>query len=117
MANIKGGVRKTVKPEDYKKIEAMASYGLSVEKIANVLGMSKKTLERRAKENGKVKTALELGRAKAEANVSKAAYGMAVSGKVPAMTMFWLKCRAGWKENQEENNFQDINIDFTCAKD
>jgi hypothetical protein len=29
------------------------------------------------------------------------AYQQAKSGKVPAMTMFWLKCRCGWREVRE----------------
>ena len=30
--------------------------------------------------------------------VAQALYKMAISGTCPAATMFWLKCRAGWKE-------------------
>ena len=42
--------------------------------------------------------AIERGRDAAIANVSQTAYQMAVSGEHPAMTMFWLKTRARWKE-------------------
>ena len=38
------------------------------------------------------------GRAIAKSKVMKTAYRMAISGEVPAMTMFWLKTQAGWRE-------------------
>lgn len=36
--------------------------------------------------------------------VLKSAFRQAISGKVPAMTMFWLKCRARWREVHEEKH-------------
>ena len=84
--------------KDYKKIETLAGYGLTMDQIAGVFSMSKDTLERRAKKVDMLHAAIEEGRAKAAARVTQSAYQMAVSGKVPAMTMFWLKTRCRWKE-------------------
>lgn len=83
---------------DLKKIEGMAAFGMPVKKIAIIMGMSKATFERRCIENPLIFEALERGRANAEMQVTNAAYNMAKSGQNTAMTQFWLKCRAGWKD-------------------
>lgn len=83
-----------------RQVETMSGLGLTVDKMAAIFGLSKKTFERIVADNPEVSDALEKGRAAAEANVTKTAYSLAVSGKVPAMTMFWLKCRARWREVQ-----------------
>jgi hypothetical protein len=45
--------------------------------------------------------------------VMQTAFKMAVSGKTPAMTMFWLKTQAGWKEHQLEPEIErDIQVRF-----
>lgn len=82
------------------EIEEMAGCGMTVAQIAGILGLSKKTLERRVKGTSDAFDALEKGRAKAARQVTATAYGLAISGQSPAMTMFWLKCRAGWTEKQ-----------------
>ena len=85
-------------PDEVKRIETMAGLGLNVSQMAAVLNMSKKTFERRMHDTEGASDALEKGRASAALNVTKTAYSLATSGKVPAMTMFWLKCRERWKE-------------------
>lgn len=87
-------------PEEIKKIQDLAGYGLTMDKIAHVIGISKKTLERRMKDTPGVADAIEKGRADAEANITESAFRMAKSGKTPAMTIFWLKCRARWTEQE-----------------
>lgn len=87
-------------PDDIKKIQRMAGLGLKVEQMAAVLGMSKKTFERRMKDTKGAADALEKGRAVAVMNVSETAYELATSRKHPIMTMFWLKCQGRWKEVQ-----------------
>jgi transposase len=80
--------------ETSKRVETLSGVGLDAKQIANVEGMSRATIFRLyAKE-------LSDGRDKAIANVSKKAYELAMSGKNPAMLMFWLKCRAQWREVQ-----------------
>ncbi len=87
-------------PGQISQIEAMAGLGLKVEQMAAILGISKKTFERRMVEKKEVIDALERGRSIAANNVTKTAYEMAKSGKIPSMTMFWLKCRQNWREVQ-----------------
>lgn len=90
-------------------IEAMAGYGMSIEKIAHVLGMSKATMERRMRDTpGEMgaKEAVDRGRAKAEAEVTQTAHKMAASGKEPGMTQFWLQCRAGWTKEPETQKIE-----------
>lgn len=77
----------------------MAHVGLTIDQMAPLLDISPATLERIMKANKEVSEAVKKGRSKAIFQVGKSAYQQAVTGKVPAMTMFYLKCRAGWKES------------------
>jgi hypothetical protein len=87
-------------PEQIKRVETYAGIGLSVEKMAAIFGISKRTLERIVKAQPEVNDALLKGRAIASSTVLKTAYDMATSGKNPVMTIFWLKVREHWKETQ-----------------
>jgi hypothetical protein len=95
--------RFTILDSEVKKIEAMAGIGLNVEEIASIYGVSKSTLTRGLKKNRAARDALLKGRSDAKKDVFQTAYEMATSGKCPTMTIFWLKCRAGWKEPKEED--------------
>ena len=82
-------------PEQKKNVEAMSAYGIDEEKIARTIGergIDPKTLRKYFRYQ------LDVGATKANSAVAQTAYQMATSGKCPAATMFWLKCRAGWKE-------------------
>lgn len=83
---------------DLQRIERLAGYGLNMEQIAAVFDRSCPTFERLKAKDPELKAAIERGTIRANEAVTQTAYQMAVSGKVPAMTMFWLKCRARWKE-------------------
>jgi hypothetical protein len=97
--------------ENIDKIKALAGDGLSVERIAGYLGMSKSTLDRRISENEELKLAIEEGRSKSIQKIASKAYEMALSGKFPSMTMFWLKCRDRWTEKVlDESDLGNINI-------
>ena len=81
--------------EQKKNVEAMAAYGIPEEDIASTIGehgIDPKTLRKYFRHQ------LDVGATKANSAVAQTAYQMATSGKYPASTMFWLKCRAGWKE-------------------
>ena len=88
---------KTLTTHELEEVEAMAGLGLRFEDIANIKGMSDETLRKYAKDH------LIRGKAKAKAQVMQTAYKLATSGKVPAMTMFWLKTQAGWRENRADS--------------
>lgn len=85
---------------ELKMIESMGALGMTQANIALVLGISRETLRRRL-----ILTCGEKGRgfikkAKLSAvnNVAKTAYDLAVSGKHPVMTMFYLKTQGRWRE-------------------
>ena len=88
--------------EHRKQIETMSGLGMNLRQIAAVLGVTEITLKRRLAEDPDLFDTVEKGRAMAISQVAKTAYQMATSGKVPAMTMFYLKCRAGWSEKPIE---------------
>lgn len=78
----------------------MGMYRMRVEMMAQMLGMSKSTLERALKKKrySAAREALLRGQAVATFDVTKTAYTMAKSGKHPLMTRFWLKTQERWRE-------------------
>jgi hypothetical protein len=81
--------------EQKKTVEAMSAYGISEDEVARTMGehgIDPKTLRKHFRHE------LDIGATKANSAVAQTAYQMATSGKWPAATIFWLKCRAGWKE-------------------
>lgn len=98
-------------PEDAgRQLETMAAMGLTVQQMAAIIGVGKATLERWLKANDELMVVVERGRAKSLLSVARTAYDMAVSGKVPVMTMFYLKCRGGWKETQRHEHTGKVNL-------
>ncbi len=87
---------KDLTSKDLEEIETLAGLGMRFEDIAALKGMCDDTLKKYAKE------VLMRGKAKAKAAVMQTAYKMALSGKVPVMTMFWLKTQAGWHERMQD---------------
>ena len=88
---------KEFSPEQLGILQSLAGLGLTVPKIAAYFNMSKATFERRCHQQPDIADALEKGRAVAQSKVMKTAYDMAVSGKHPVMTIFWLKTQAKWQ--------------------
>jgi IS30 family transposase len=108
----KGLKNHTPTAEHRKQAETLAGYGLTVEQIGHVLGCSHDTVKRHY--GGE----LERGQAVAVAKVAQTAFQMAVSGKKPTMTMFWLKTRAHWKEIQHHEvtgqNDGPLQLQIVC---
>jgi hypothetical protein len=78
--------------KDRKVVESMAAYGITQNEICVAIGIAPHTLRKYFADE------LATAHIKANARVSETAYNMAISGKCPAATFFWLKCRAGWRE-------------------
>ena len=78
--------------KDREIVKAMASYGVPQEDIGRVIGVSHVTLRKYYAPE------IETAAVQANAKVAETCYQMAVSGKMPAATFFWLKTRAGWRE-------------------
>ena len=76
-------------PEQRKLVRSLAAVGLRQEWICQMLHLrSPKTLRKHFPEE------LSKGLAEATAAVARTAYEMALSGRYPAMLLFWLKCQA-----------------------
>lgn len=87
-------------PLSEKEIEnakSLAGYGFTNEEIANFLGFSERTFDRRKKDTPGFSDALAQGKVIAKANVSEKAYDMAISGEHPGMTQWWLEVVGGQK--------------------
>ena len=79
--------------EERRLVVSLSALGIPQLQIARRLGIrSLKTLRKHYRKE------LDRGNMEANASVAKALFTMATSGQHPAATIFWLKCRAGWKE-------------------
>lgn len=79
---------------DREQVQVMTGLGLTADDICNVMGFGRATLFKYFKDE------LSAGNSVAKSKVAQSAFKMATGEKHPAMTMFWLKCRAGWRETQ-----------------
>ena len=70
----------------------MVIAGMPQEVIANALSISPVTLRQHARD------ILDRAMAVANAKVVESLFAQAVSGRVPAATIFWCKARLGWRE-------------------
>src|ERR1044071_7271384 len=82
-------------PSQRKQVEAMAAYGIPEIDIARVIGIDPKTLRKCYRDE------LDLGEAKANAQVAGFLFTNAKNGNVTAQ-IFWLKTRAKWRETPLE---------------
>ena len=78
-----------------RQVEALAAYGLPETDIGRVVGIDPKTLRKHYREE------LDLGEAKANAQVAGYLFNAAKNGNVTAQ-IFWLKTRAKWRETPVE---------------
>ena len=88
--------RFTPTEEQRSTVRRLAALGIRQADIAEMIGLrSEKTVRKHFRR--------ELNRGVAEANrqVAQSLYRLATGGKCPAASMFWLKCRAGWRERRE----------------
>lgn len=100
---------------DIQTIERLAGYGLTMEQIAAVFDRTSKTFQRLKDKDPEFAAAIDRGVRKANDAVAQTAYQMAISGKVPAMTMFWLKCRARWKEVTHHEHSGTLTLEQLVA--
>lgn len=81
-----------------KKVEFLAGFGMTHQDIALMVDMSPPTLRKYYSDE------LNIGKVKATAQVAKTLFQQATKPEKPNMSaaIFWLKCQAGWKEQQAE---------------
>ena len=82
-------------PSLRRQVEALAAYGIPETDIGRVVGIDPKTLRKHYREE------LDLGEAKANAQVAGYLFNAAKNGNVTAQ-IFWLKTRAKWRETPVE---------------
>jgi IS30 family transposase len=104
---------KKITQKQRENAQTLAGLGLTDADISRVVGIAEATLQRRCREE------LDIGRAKAKAAVAQTAFKMAVSGKFPAMTIFWCKTQLRFREptselldelNKPENNSRVVFV-------
>jgi hypothetical protein len=86
--------------KDRRVVKLMAGYGIRQDAIARGLGIGEKTLRKHYREE------LDIGLILATARVAEALYRIALDDNHPGSTtaaIFWLKCRAGWREPPREH--------------
>jgi hypothetical protein len=103
--------------DDKQKEQAgkLAGIGCNLNQIANIMGVSPATLDAMILRDPTISQAISNGRDNAAGQVMRTAYSMAVSGKIPAMTIFWLKTRQRWAEARDlaPEESDDSKNDFT----
>jgi hypothetical protein len=77
---------------DREQVMEMARMGTRHDDIAKLVGIAPKTLRKH------FRSELDRGAAGANNKVMGVLFGMATSGKNTAATMFWVKSRAGWRD-------------------
>lgn len=97
-----------VTPEGRRTVEAMASYGVPEKSIAAVLGCHEQTLRKHFPEE------LAVSHIKANAKVAETLFKQATGGNITA-AIFWLKCRAGWKEKHEVEHSGEVALGTTLG--
>lgn len=100
--------------EDQKNLAGrMAEVGCNLNQIADMLDMDAATLDKIIERDTSVSSAISRGRSGGINKVAATAYQMAISGKQPAMTIFFLKTRARWAEARDiDPNEEDAKTDF-----
>jgi AcrR family transcriptional regulator len=95
--------------EQRRQVTAMRSYGTPEADIAKVLGISTPTLRKY------YRAELDTAMAKSNAMVAESLFQQARKGNVTAM-IFWLKCRARWRENAEPERFDEAEGDVVIRR-
>jgi len=100
-----------------EKVESLAAQGMTIEQIAYALGIGESTLYDKKAKNPEMLEAIKRGQAKGIATISNALFNKGKAGDVTSM-IFYLKCRAGWKEQtQERVDIPAINLTVVNESD
>jgi len=98
-------------PPDLKKVEELAERGLTNEQIALCLGIHVGTLYAKKNEFHDFDEAIKKGHSKGISIISNALFESAKNGNTTAQ-IFFLKCRANWKETNT-----DVNVNLIKQED
>ena len=92
--------------EIIEKVEGLAAQGLIDVEIASVIGCHISTLSLKKKQFSKFSEAIKRGKHKWTDEVTNALFEKAKTGDNTAM-IFYLKCRAGWRETDDSRQQED----------
>ncbi len=81
--------------EQRRMVRAMAGYGVPQDDIAVVLRCTSRTMRKWFRDE------LDVAAIEANARVAQTLYQQATTPGNIAVTIFWLKARAGWREKQQ----------------
>ena len=98
---------KPVTPEMIKKVEKLASRGLTAVEIAHCIGLSKTNLYKKKAINEELEDAINRGRSRGIKQVSNFLFKSAEKGNVAAQ-IFYLKCRGKWREEDEVQKSNEL---------
>ncbi len=84
---------------DLERIEHLANCGLTIEQIANNIGVSRSTMFEKMRQNPELTDCIKKGATSSLEKVGNKLFESALKGNVTAM-IFFLKCRGGWKEGE-----------------
>jgi hypothetical protein len=105
--------------EMIEKAEALSSRGLTMEQIADSLGLGARTLYEKEQAFPQLAQAIKAGRAKGISVIANALYECGKAGNITAQ-IFYLKCRAKWKEAENEvdesDNLEKAMLEVTTLK-
>jgi hypothetical protein len=98
--------------EQRRQVKSLAALGIQHEDIAKFLGIkSPKTLRKHFRPE------LDRGVIEVNAKVARTLVNMATSGACPAATIFYLKSRAGWREQPAQQSSPSAIPPFVVAQD
>lgn len=90
------------------RIESLAGYGISISKIAHIIGCSPATLYEKKKADPRVSGAIEAGKAKAEGLVGQRLFQKALTGDMAAIR-WWETTRAGRSEKVKVEHSKELS--------
>jgi hypothetical protein len=111
-----GNAFKEITSDMIVKAEKLAKRGLTMEQIAYSIGMGTSTLYEKAKENLELAEAIKRGKSKGIASIANALFESAINGNTTSM-IFYLKCRAKWREQDAISPEDNLNRAYQDALD
>ncbi len=103
---------------DPAEVERLAAQGLAEYQIAEALGISQDTLDRRKQDSEAIAEALQRGRGGARGAIENVAFRCAKKAeenpRYQTSLIFWLKTWAGWSERRL---FEGLDLDMSLCTD
>jgi hypothetical protein len=87
---------------DLQEVEDLAAMGMTQGQIADCLGISTSTLDRRKQDNGDFEAALKRGKARGIRAAVERLHGFMEGNRGLGATIFYLKAQAGWSDDSRD---------------